>query len=142
VQVMPFVHSHLRAPIAGISAGLVLFAASGSHAQCGATGCSPSPVPAYAQPAFTPGLGQEMLLEARKAASEAWQPQLTVPKSPGMDALTSTSASVGLAAPATANAVRSWTNGEGHWMSSPSGVACQVSARGSMGSSSPCTDGF
>jgi len=55
---------------------------------------------------------------------------------------TSTSASVGLAAPATANAVRSWTNGEGHWMSSPSGVACQVSARGSMGSSSPCTDGF
>lgn len=139
---MPFSHPHLRAPIAGFSAGFVLFAASGSLAQCGATGCSPSAVPAYTQPAFTPSLGQEMLLEARKAAPEVWQPELPVPKSAGMDVLSSTSASVGLAAPAASNAVRSWTNGDGQWMSSPTGAACQVSSRGNLGSSSPCTDGF
>jgi hypothetical protein len=138
---MPFFHPSLRAPIVGFSAGLVLFVASDSLAQCGATGCSPSAAPAYTQPAFTPSLGQEMLLEARKAASEAWQPELPVPKSPGMDGLTSTS-SVGLAAPAASNAVRSWTNGDGQWMSSPTGAACQVSSRGNLGSSSPCTDGF
>jgi hypothetical protein len=139
---MPFVHPVLRAPIAGLSAGVVLFAASDGFAQCGAMGCSTSAVPAYTQPAFTPSLGQDMLLEARKAASEAWQPELPVPKSSGMDGLPSASASVGLAAPAASNAVRSWTNGDGQWMSSPTGAACQVSSRGNLGSSSPCTDGF
>ena len=79
-----------------------------------------------------------MLLEARKAASEAWQPELPVPKSPGMDGHTS----VGMANPAPSNAVRSWTNGDGQWMSSPTGAACQVSSRGNLGSHTPCTDGF
>lgn len=145
---MPF--SNHRCPIAAlspvvvpaVSASLLLAAAPQANANCGPSGCASGPAPAYVQPAFTPTLGQEMLLEARKAAAEAWQPELVSPRAPVMVGLSAPDGGTGMASPASSNAVRSWSNGEGQWMSSPSGAACQVSSRGSLGSSTPCTDGF
>jgi hypothetical protein len=145
---MPFLSQHRSihelslAGVASASAFLVVFAAPRSLANCAVAGCASGTTSTYTQPAFTPTLGQEMLLEARKAAASAWQPELLSPRPPVIVGVSMPVAATGAASPAPSNAMRSWTNGEGQWMSSPTGAACQVSSRGSLASISPCTDGF
>lgn len=128
-------------PILGVTVCLGL---SGSAlAQCGAAGCPAPRSASFSPPPYTPPTSaQDVIQEVRRSAAATWQPDMNIPQTP-VPLQLAEQRSTGSGSMQVSSPPRTWTNGDGLWQISPSGMTCQVSAvRATAPNASPCADAF